>query len=498
MHLKYRIISGTIWNAINSSATFFIGIGTVAVLARLLKPEDFGLFAMITVALNILDSFSDMGVSGAIISYRDIEDHELNSLFYFNILLGVILTLLLIAASPIVVHYYKEPKIYIYLWILASNFTITSPGIMFNLLMKKHMQFKYLSEINIVSSIVYAVVVIGYAFIHRSIMSLVVGMLVQSVVSTALLIRFGSKIWKPGKPSIRYKYLKRFLSFGLFQMGERIINRFNRSIDYLLIGRFLGAEALGFYSVAYELMLKPIRKINPIITSVAFPALSEIQEDRAQLKRYFLKMTRYVCYVMAPIFLIFFSFSEGIVLILYGPQWYRSVPILAIFSFLGIMYAIGNPMGNLILALGRADIGFYSNLFQTVFLFIANYIGVQFGIEGVAFSTLIVSLGLFFPVSFLIRYYLIKMGVREYLEQLYKPVFFSLTAAGSILLLRRHVTPLLSLTLLYRLALLGCVFMAVYILLLLLLDKKEMIFLRGTLKEFFKQRNKHNKSNKNK
>ncbi|UCH98478.1 MAG: MOP flippase family protein [Candidatus Aminicenantes bacterium] len=482
MFLKHKVISGTIWNTINSAFSFIIGIGTIAVLARLLKPEDFGIFAMITVVMNILESFSDMGVSAAIISYRDIKPIELSSLFYFNILVGVLLTILVVLASPIVVYYYKEPRIYLYLWILAFNFTITGPATVFNVLMRKHMQFGILAKINMTATVVYSVSTILYAYFYRNIMSFVVGMLLQSFAAAGLNIYFGSRIWKPQKFVLQYKSIKRFLSFGLYQMGERIINRFNKNIDYLLIGRFLGASALGYYSVAYALMLKPIHRVNPIITSVAFPALAELQEDNAQIRKYYLKMIRYICYIMAPIYLLFFSLSENIILFFYGHQWLLSVPILAIFSFLGILYSIGNPMGNLILAKGRADIGFWENAGKTVFLFIANYIGLRWGITGVALSTLIVTLCLFHPVGFFIRYYLVKMGVSPYLDQLKKPLLFAFTAAAVILLLQKA---LVSFNLLGELICFSAIFAVVYLILLVIFDKEEIRFIRKSLKEYF-------------
>jgi O-antigen/teichoic acid export membrane protein len=483
--LKFRIISGTIWNTINSIISFVLGIVTIAILARLLKPEDFGIFAMITVVINLLNSFSDMGVGAAIISYRDVKSIELSSLFYFNILVGIVLTILLVLVSPIVVYYYKEPRIYIYLWILALNFIITAPAIVFNVLMKKNMQFAILAKINMVATVVYSVSTILYAFFSRNIMSLVVGMLLQSLVSTGLNIYFGSRIWKPQKFVIQYKSIKRFLSFGLYQMGERLINKLNWNIDYLLIGRFLGAQALGYYFMAYNLMLKPILRINPIITGVAFPALAEIQHDTLQLKRYFLKMIRYIIYMMAPIYVLFFVLSENFILVFYGDKWLLSVPILSIFSFLGILYSIGNPMGNLVLAKGRADIGFWMNLVQTLFLFFANFIGLRWGISGVAMSTLFVTLFLFFPAGFFIRYYLVKMKISEYLEQLKKPLMFSFTAGAVILLLQEYV---FSLSVLYELILFTSILGIIYLALLSIFDREEIRFLWKTFKEYLTKR----------
>jgi O-antigen/teichoic acid export membrane protein len=487
MLLKYKVISGTLWNTISSGFSFVVSIGTIAVLARLLKPEDFGIFAMITVVVNILESFSDMGVSAAIISYRDVKPAELSSLFYFNILVGVLLTILLVLVSPIVVSYYKEPRIYLYLWILALDFTISSPAIVFNVLLKKNMRFGILSKINMTATAVYSVSAILYAYFSRDVMGLVVGTMLQSFVSTGLNVYFGMRIWKPSRFVLQYKHIRRFLSFGLYQMGERIINRFNRNIDYLLIGRFLGAKPLGFYSVAYMLMMKPIYRINPIITSVAFPALSEVQEDNAQIKKYFLKMIRYICYVTAPIYLLFFALSENLILVFYGDQWLLSVPVLAVFSFLGILYSVGNPMGNLILAKGRADIGFWMNVAQTLILFSANYIGLRWGIIGVACSTLLVTLCLFFPVNFFIRYYLVKMGAAEYLEQLKKPLLFAFTAAAAVLLLREYI---ISFGILTDFILFSGIFGIIYLVLLGIFDKQEILFLWKNVKEYFSLRKK--------
>ncbi len=485
MLLKYRVISGTIWNSISSGFSFFLNIGTIAVLARLLKPEEFGLFAMINVVINILDSFSDMGASGAVISYRDVTSKELSSLFYFNIFVGVGLSALMVIASPLIVFYFKEPRIYMYLWILALNFTLTSPATLFNVLLKKEMKFKILSRIMIIGNIVYSVSAVLYALLFGGIMALVVGTVLQGLVFSAMNIHYGLKLWKPEKIKIKYAYIKRFLSFGLYQMGERIINRFNWNIDYLLVGRFLGAEALGFYSVAYNLMLKPISKINPIITSVAFPAFSEIQDDNTQLKKYFLKMIRYICYIMAPIYLLFFVLSEQLILFFYGDKWLLAVPVFAIFSFLGFMYSLGNPVGSLILAKGRADLGFWMNVAQTIFLFVANYIGVRWGITGVAFSTLFVTFVLFFPMGFWLRHYLARIGVGEYLNQIKKSILFASIAMGSVFLLEKHV---ISANVFAELAIFSVIFMIIYLALLWLFDKKEILYVKDTMKDYLIKR----------
>jgi O-antigen/teichoic acid export membrane protein len=174
-----------------------------------------------------------------------------------------------------------------------------------------------------------------------------------------------------------------------------------------------------------------------------------------------------------------------VILFFYGSDWQLSAPILAVFCYLGILYSIGNPMGNLILAKGRADIGFWVNMAQTFFLLTANYIGVQWGIMGVAFSTLSVTFFIFFPLGFFIRRYLAGIGAAEYLEQLRKPLIFSGAAVATVILFRNYIITALSLDTLQQLIVYGTLFVTVYLILVSLFDKDEILFLRRMLKDFF-------------
>ncbi len=481
MLMKFRVITGALWNAVNSGFTFLLSIATVSVLARLLTPADFGFFAMIMVVINMLESFSDMGVSAAVISYKDVKEEELASLFYFNIFFGLGLTFLLIIASPLIVSYFKKPELYPYLWLIASYFTITSPAILFNVLMRKKMRFDMLSKISMITTLVYSVAVIVYVYFSRQVLGLVFGMLMQALVSTGLNIYFGLQIWKPQRLTFRFRHVRRFVSFGVFQIGSRVINRFNQNIDFLLIGAFLGEVALGYYSMAYNLMVKPIQRINPIITSVAFPALVEVSDDGLQLKRYYLKMIRYIGYIMVPIYFLFFVLAKDIILFLYGEKWLLSVPVLQVCAFLGVLYALGNPMGNLILAKGRADIGFYNDLAKTLIIVTANFIGLQWGITGVAISTLCTIIFIVEPANFFLRRYLANMGIGEYLDEIKKTLLFCTFASVFILL---GIHPLLHIPLVAELIVSTVLFVAIYLALLFIFEQQELLFLKRTIKDY--------------
>lgn len=487
MLLKFKVIAGALWNATNVGFNFFVSLATVVVLARLLKPEDFGLFAMVTVVITIMESLADMGISGAVISYKDIQNTELSSLFYLNILVGFSLTLTLILFSPLIVYYYQEPRLYLYIWLMACYFTIISPATIFNALMKKNMQFATLSKISMATTTLYSCSVILYAYFSRNVMSLVFGMLIQAAVGTSFNVYFGLKIWQPGPFSLHFASIKRFLRFGLYQIGERIVNQLNQNLDNLLIGSFLGAQALGYYSMAYNLMIKPIQRINPIITSVSLPALVEVADNNNQFKKYYLKMIHYICFLMAPFYFLLLVLSKDLILFFYGSKWELSIPVLQIFSLMGILYALWNPFGNLILSKRRPDVGFYYNVSKTLIFFTANFIGLHWGITGVALSSLLVTLLIFEPANFWIRHYLAQMGIKEYLLQIQKPILFSALAAATIMLSHSMLTTLPQLT---NIILSGVIFGIIYLILLLVLDKQEILFLKKTVREFLANKQK--------
>jgi lipopolysaccharide exporter len=208
--------------------------------------------------------------------------------------------------------------------------------------------------------------------------------------------------------------LSGFLQFGLFQMGERSLNYLSNNVDYLIIGRFLGSEPLGYYTLAYNLMRMPSSYVNPVVVSVAFPAFARVQEQNDLLRRGYAKILHYLSAVNFPIMAGMFVVAPLFVPLIYGSQWLPAVPVVQIFCLLGALKSLGNPLGSLLLAKGRADLGFWMNLTAMVGYGISNVIGTRWGIGGVAASSLIFSTLVLLPVDFYLRWLTIRMSVREF------------------------------------------------------------------------------------
>jgi O-antigen/teichoic acid export membrane protein len=238
-------------------------------------------------------------------------------------------------------------------------------------------------------------------------------MLTQAFVSSACYLFVGLREFHRPALLYRHKELEGFYGFGLYQMGERSVNYISAHIDKLLIGKMVGMQALGFYEMAWRLIIFPLQKINPIINKVAFPVYAMVQNDRAALEKYYSFNVKALSLVITPILAFLAFFSCDVVLVVFGEGWEQTASLIAILAFVGVGKALGNPGGALILAKGRADIGFWWNIFWSVVVSITLFTVLFFvpDIEMVAYALL----GLSLSVGLIWHYLISKIRQIRYL-----------------------------------------------------------------------------------
>jgi lipopolysaccharide exporter len=239
---------------------------------------------------------------------------------------------------------------------------------------------------------------------------------------------------KRWRPHLHFcaKDLKGYVGFGMYQMGERTLNYLGRNMDKLLIGSLMGAQTLGYYQVAYQLMIKPFQVFNPIITRVSFPVLAKIQDDSRRLCRGYLDIIRVIALVLFPVYMGMIVLAKPFIILLLGQEWLGSVSVFRILAILGFFYSLGNPIGSLLLAKGRADIGFYLNLLVIFVYSIAILIGVRISVDGVAAALVIATALVLFPLGFWVRWFLVRMRPAEYIMA-FMPMLASSLTMGLLL-----------------------------------------------------------------
>ena len=416
MSLIDKAASGVKWNSAATLIKVATQFFTLIILARLLDPTDFGLMSMVLIVTNFTQAFIDFGLGNALIHRQNATRQQLSSLYWFNLAIGFTLFGILWLSVPLIVAYYQEPTLEpVFRWVILI-FLLVPFGQQFQSLLKKELRFKTLSLIEVADHLVYGLTAVILAWWGFGVMSLVGAVLARTAVATGALVTVAIRSrWLPLLHFHRAD-LRGFLGFGLFQMGERSLNYLATNVDYLIIGRFLGSEALGYYTIAYNLIRLPHAYINPAIVSVAFPSFARVQSQNDRLRWGYAKILRYLSTITFPVMGGIFIIAPFLIPLLYGEQWLPSVTVVQIFCLVGVWKSLGNPIGSLLLAKGRADLGFYMNLIAVIGYTISNIIGVRWGINGVAISTLLFQTAILVPFGFYLRWLTVQMRAVEYWE----------------------------------------------------------------------------------
>lgn len=438
MTLRKKAFQGVKWTTLAAMISAAVQLIQIGVLARFLDKEDFGLMAIAVFVIGISQIFLDMGLSNSIVYKQQVNRLQLHTLFWLNIFMGTAIFILLILFSPLIAVVYESPKLESVINGVAFTFLILPLGQLYETLLKKELQFKALASRDIAGKIAGLVVGVALAMMNFGVFALVYANLVTAFVSMFLLVLNGFSFYKPGL-KFSWKSLKQdeFISFGLFQMGEKIVGYFNAQFDTLLIGKLLGMEALGLYNIAKTLAFKPYQIINPILTNVAFPVLAKLQNEISRLKATYLNIIGTLTMTNAPIYIIMMLWAEPLILIFFGPEWESAVPIFRLLCITALCNSIGNPVGALQLARGRADLGFYWNAGMLLFMPLSIWIGSFWGLMGVAWALAIFKVTVLFPAWRFFIYYLCEARAGEYFWSIGRPLLFTILSGllGSLVLL---------------------------------------------------------------
>lgn len=439
MNLKSQAVSGVKWTTVSTVATTGLHFLRLAILARLLSPQDFGFMAMIVVVIGFAQVYADMGISNAIIHRQDTTRDQLSSLYWLNIMAGVAVFFIVLAVNPLIVTFYKEPRLASLLPWAALVYLITPIGQQFQILLQKNLLFRPLAIIETVSAFCGLVTAVGFALAGTGVFSLILGQLADSGTRALSLAGIGLRKWRP---RMRFKRsdLQGYLGFGLYQMGERSINYLNSNIDKLLIGSLLGARILGYYSLAWNLAIQPIARINPIITKVMFPIFAKIQNDIVTLRKGYLSMIKMLSSINFPLLVGMATTAPVLIPVVFGQEWLPAVFLLQILAFVSLLRSKGNPIGSLLLAKGRADLAFKWNVIIFVTHLSGVYLGVKLGgVRGVALALIGLQISYIFPSYYILVRKLINCSFKEYLASMSQVFAFSLLMGGVVLIVS-HVT----------------------------------------------------------
>ena len=394
--------------------------------------------AIVTVVAGFALAFGDLGFSSAIIHHQDSSPDDLFRLYGLNLAMGACICSALVALSSTIAGWYGNPRLIGLIRLASISFLIAPIGQQYQALLQRELRFRELAKIEIAANVTGATAGVLTAWLGSGVYALVWASLSSATVRASLLYSFGRDL-RPARSSGRPGNLSKYIRFGLFVVGERLINFTGWQLDKLIISAFLGPILLGYYSVSYQLVTRPFQIINPILTRVAFPVFAKVQTDDGRLRCGYLELTGASAIILMPLYAGMISAAEPFILVLLGPNWTSAVPLLQVLAILGIFYGLGNPIGSLLLAKGRSDICFGINILMLFLYAIAVITGLSHGLIGIAWCLVGATAFVLFPLGFWIRWSLVRMSPPEYIQAFLPALSSSLVMGVLVLFVKSQI-----------------------------------------------------------
>ena len=384
-HLKNNLKSKAMRSAgatiFASGLIFFVQLFSTVILARLLTPNDFGLITMVTTFSMLLQNFGLNGFTEAIIQRDDINHQTISTLFWVNISISLLLTLLFVFLSPVLAWFYTTPELSSITTGIAFSIIATGVGTIHSALMRRNMQFYLISTIEMVSAFIGLFIAIIMAWQGFGYWALVANIVIRPVIFTVCSWIFCG--WRPGAPG-PLKEIFPILKFAIHTYGNFTLQYFSRNIDKLLIGWRHDAQSVGHYKKAYDLFALPASQLIVPIHNVALATLSRLTNEPDNYRRYYLSAISIIAFVAMPLSAMMTLAGKDIILFILGPQWTKAGIIFCYFGVsIGVML-IYATQGWLHLSLGQPERWLRWCIFECIATTAFFIVGVRWGAEGVA------------------------------------------------------------------------------------------------------------------
>jgi PST family polysaccharide transporter len=339
--------------------------------------------------------FKDAGLGAVTVQRASISHEQISTLFWLNIVIGLFLCGMAIAIAPVVVSFYREPRLYWVTVALSTAFIFNAAAIQHQALLQRQLRSVTMAVIDITSLLASIAVGIAMALAGFSYWSLVGSAIVLPAVSL-VGVWFATR-WVPGIPHRNVGTRSMFRFGGTITLNSLVVY-IAYNLDKILLGRFWGAEALGYYGRAYQLVNLPTEQLNSAVGWIAFPALSRIQDDPRRLKNYFLKGYSLVLGMTIPVTIACGLFAEDMILVLLGPRWKDTIGIFRLFSPTILAFAFINPFSWLLFSTGKVARSLKIALVLAPSLIAAYLLGIPYGPTGIASGFSIMMVLMIVPV----------------------------------------------------------------------------------------------------
>ena len=396
--VRRSTVRGLAWTSLSyglrEAVKFLAGI----LVARLLLPRDFGVFALASLAIAVLALVRNLGFAAAIVRDPDLTEAKRSTAFWTNAALGAALAAAVALAAPGLAAWFGEPRLRLALWCLAPTFLLDSLSAVHDALLERARDYRRRALRDSAATILGTVVAFGLAVAGAGWLALVLQRVVAGAASVVFL--WSAVHWRPTFSYDRAA-LAGLLAFGLPLAGWTAMTWLTNNVDSLLVGRLLGPVALGTYTLAYSVARGPGQLVQAVLGGVMFPELSRIQHDLPQVRQVYLSSLRHVLAALLLPLAAMAALAPTFVPLVYGPQWSGAVPLSQLFAVVAIVPIATTTAAWLYTSQGRTRRLLWIGVATTALLVAAFLVGLRGGLVGLAVAYAVVSLAVGLPVSLL-------------------------------------------------------------------------------------------------
>jgi len=388
----------------------FFFLGNI-VLARILVPQLFGIYAIVSFVVQFFSTFSDVGIGAALIQKKEkLNNEELSTLFWLQQMMVFIVVILVFLAAPLVLRIYTTmpPESVWFIRVMALSFLFTSLKTVPAILMERAIDFNKVAWVDISESAAFQVTAISLALAGFGVWSFIVAALIQSVLGVILI--YSLSTWRP---SFQYNFnsARSLIGFGLPYQGNTILSFIKDAVTPLFVGAYAGASAVGYVNWARNLAFAPLM-LSQSFGRVAFPAYARLQHDNIILQDAVERSIRMMTLIMFPITTMLFALGPEITHVIFTDKWRPG--LLAFYFYCTSPFIIGImlPLYSAILSLGKSNL----LLKMASLLLVLEWgLGVPFvltfGYNGISFSQPIIAVIFYFVYRHILAEDMIRVAV---------------------------------------------------------------------------------------
>lgn len=395
----FSIKKASMINAVGKYSKILLSIVVEIILARLLTPHDYGIIAVVVVFTTFFTTFSDMGLSTAIVQRKDLTKSDIDNIYTFTVYISVILMVIFYFFSYIIAEFYGS-SVYVNVGkLLSISLFFNALNMVPNGILNRDKKFVIIAVRTVIVYVLSAVLTIILAFL---------GAKYYALVAQAIFSAMFTFIWNviTTKPKFMIKYdnsgLKKVASYSIFQFAFNLLNYFSRNLDNLLAGRFIGSTQLGYYNKAYTLMQYPVSNLSGIITPVLHPILSDYQNSKEILYQKYMTILKLLMVIGVWAEAICIFAAPEIIYIMYGSNWGNSIICFKLLAISIATQMMSSSAGAAFQALGNTRLMFMQGCINTAITVLSILIGI---FSGKTIYTLALWVSISFIVNFIISYF---------------------------------------------------------------------------------------------